>query len=252
MTEVGDRRGDHRLALREVVDRRRVRAAHAGRASRSRRPSRGPTPRRGGSSRRRRRRPRRGRARSPCRSPGRRRSPAPPVLRASRPFSSVTPSVNCAGRFSANAAMASVRSPVKLDSTCVRFSRSMPACRLPISSWLHMTSFVMRTPNGLLPTISSAVSSADSSDVAVGDDTRDEPDAVGLGRVDQAAGQQQLERARRADQPGQHPRHADVAARQPDADERDVEAGRLRPRCARRSPARARDRRPTRRRSPRR
>ena len=49
---------------------------------------------------------------------------------------------------------------MKLDSTWVRFSRSMPAWRLPISSWLHMTSFVMRTPNGLLPTISSAVSSA--------------------------------------------------------------------------------------------
>ena len=47
---------------------------------------------------------------------------------------------------------------MKLDSTWVRFSRSMPAWRLPISSWLHMTSFVMRTPNGLLPTISSAVS----------------------------------------------------------------------------------------------
>ena len=80
--------------------------------------------------------------------------------------------------------IASVRSPVKLDSTCVRFSRSMPACRLPISSWLHMTSLVMRTPNGLLPTISSAVSQRGRDDLAVGDDAGHEPDAVGFGRVD--------------------------------------------------------------------
>ena len=86
--------------------------------------------------------------------------------------------------------------------------------------------------------------------VAIGDDPRHEPDAVGFGRVDEAAGEQQLERARRADEARQHPRHADVAAREPDADERDVEARRSRPRCARRSRARARARRPTPRRSP--
>ncbi len=134
-------------------------------------------------------------------------------------------SVNRGGRFSTNAAIASSMSPVKLDRIWVRFSRSMPAWRLPISSWLHMTSFVMRTPNGLLPTISSAVSSARVDDRAVGHDRGDEPDAVGFGRVDQPTGQQQLERAGRADEAGQHPRHADVAARQADADERDVEAG---------------------------
>ena len=136
-------------------------------------------------------------------------------------------------------------SPVKLDSTCVRFSRSMPACRLPISSWLHMTSLVMRTPNGLLPTISSAVSQRGVDDGAVGHDARHEPDPVGFGRVDEAAGEHQLERARRADEARQHPRDADVAAREPDADERDVEARASPRRCARRSRARARARRPT-------
>ena len=40
VTEVGDRGADHRLALRVVVDRRRVRLARAGPASRSRRRSR--------------------------------------------------------------------------------------------------------------------------------------------------------------------------------------------------------------------
>ena len=90
-----------------------------------------------------------------------------------------------------------------------------------------MTSLVMRTPNGPLARISSASASAASSSVVVGHDRRDEPDALGLARVDEAAGEHQLVRARRADQPRQDPARPDVARRQPDLDERDVEAGGL-------------------------
>ena len=60
--------------------------------------------------------------------------------------------------------------PVNDDRICVRFSRSIPACRLPTSSWLHATSLVIRTPHGLLAAISAAVSSAASTTVPSGDD----------------------------------------------------------------------------------
>ena len=65
-------------------------------------------------------------------------------------------------------------------------------------------------------------------DLAVGHDPADEADALGLVGVDEPAGEQQLEGGRRADEAGQQPAHADVAARQADADEGDVEAGRRR------------------------
>ena len=84
---------------------------------------------------------------------------------------------------------------MKLDSTCVRFSRSIPACRLPISSWLHITSLVMRTPNGLFADDELRGLQRRVDDRAVGDDAGHETDPVGFGRVDQAAGEEELERA---------------------------------------------------------
>ena len=86
----------------------------------------------------------------------------------------------------------------------------------------------MRTPNGLLADDQLRGLARRLDRAALVDDARHEPDAVGFGRVDEAAGEQQLERARRADEARQHPRDADVATRQADAHERDVEARRLR------------------------
>ena len=62
--------------------------------------------------------------------------------------------------------------------------------------------------------------------VAVGHDAADEAHRLGLGGIDEPAGQHHLERLRRAHESRQQPAHADVAARQADAHERHVELGR--------------------------
>ena len=53
----------------------------------------------------------------------------------------------------------------------------------------------MRTPNGLLPDDQLGGLQRRIDDRAVGNDAGDETDPVGFGRVDQPAGEQQLERA---------------------------------------------------------
>ena len=113
--------------------------------------------------------------------------------------------------------MASTMSPLNEVRIWVRFSRSMPACRLPISSWLHITSLVIHTPIGLLAAISPGDAHRRLDHLAVGHDPAHQADAPGLVGVDQPAGEQQLEGGRRADQPGQQPAHADVAAGEADA-----------------------------------
>jgi hypothetical protein len=89
-----------------------------------------------------------------------------------------------------------------------------------------MTSLVIQTPVGLLARISAATSSA-ASTTGWSSTTRDtSPIGSGLGGVDDAAREHQLECPGGADQPGQEPADADVTARQADPHEGHAEARR--------------------------
>jgi hypothetical protein len=62
--------------------------------------------------------------------------------------------------------------------------------------------------------------------LVVGHHAQDEPDAVSLVGVNQTTGQHELPGPRGPDQAGQQPAHPDVASREAEADEGDVEARR--------------------------
>ena len=117
-------------------------------------------------------------------------------------------------------------SSLTLAMICWRFSRSMAAC---------MPGDLQRRPHALLgeghaerrvehDLVGLGVGRVEQR--VVGHDLGDEPDAAGLVGVEHPAGEHQLLGPGGTDEPRQQPAGADVARRQPDADEGGVEAGR--------------------------
>ena len=138
-----------------------------------------------------------------------------------RPLSPLcTPAV----RFSRNAEIPSRKSLLREQRIWLRSSMAMTCSRLPASMLALRHSLVRRRPSGELRSMSAASASAAFFSFAVGDDARDQAQALGTRRVDEVAGEKELGGDRRADHPRQEVAHPDVAGGEPDANEGGVHA----------------------------